>query len=88
MTTPCPNPWGSDNTPKAFSSLSGALASFIPPPTRTQVPRMSGVPSGSRLIAAALCDTFWTAGCVFGAPARRLATLRREQAASATAAHP
>ncbi|PYR66218.1 MAG: hypothetical protein DMF88_17085 [Acidobacteria bacterium] len=60
MTSPCPKPCGSDSTPNAFSSLSGAPASFMPPPTRTQMPRMSGVPSDSRLTADARCDTFVT----------------------------
>jgi len=31
---------------------------------------MSGVPSGNRLIVAALCDTFWTGGWAFAPPAR------------------
>src|SRR5262247_1495713 len=71
VTNPWPNPCGSDKTPNALSSLSGGFASFIPPPTRTHVPRRSGVPSGNRLIVAARCETLSTGGgCAFDPPAR------------------
>src|SRR2546425_4882165 len=64
VTCPCPNPWGSANTPKGLSAVSAGLASLRPPPTFTQVPRISGVPSGSRLIVPGFDGAFLA--CAFG----------------------
>src|SRR5205823_3815124 len=69
VTRPCPKPCGSDRTPKAFSSLSGAPTSFMPPPTRFHVPRISGVPSANRLIGR--CETFAALACGCAAPPPR-----------------
>src|SRR4051812_38733985 len=69
VTAPWPNPCGSDSTPNGFNAVSeyGTLASLRPPPFFTHAPRMSGVPSGSRLIAVVFAGALSVFAAALGA---------------------